>query len=184
MRHIRRDRRSLAMAMAVPILRLVLFGLALSLDVDHIPTFIYDADRTASSRDLIEQFRGSRYFQILGYPDNYKAIENAIDRNKILLGVVIQPDYSRHIGSGKEADVQLLIDGSASNTASIALGYAESVVQLYSLQLRSQGQNRRGVISTPKPPPVDSLRRVWYNIRLESQNYVVPGLIAGILMIV
>jgi ABC-2 type transport system permease protein len=184
MRHILRDPRSLAMALAVPILMLLLFGLALSLDVDHIPTFIYDADRTASSRDLIEQFRGSRYFQILGYPDNYRAIENAIDRNKILLGVVIPPDYSRHIGAGKEADVQLLIDGSDSNTASIALGYAQSVVQLYSLQLRSQGQNRKGGISTPNAPPVDSLLRVWYNSRLESKNYVVPGLIAVILMII
>lgn len=170
MRHILRDPRSLGMALAVPILMLLLFGLALSLDVDHIPTFIYDADRTATSRDLIEQFRGSKYFQILGYPDNYAAIENAIDRNKILLGVVIPQDYSRRIASGKQADVQLLIDGSDSNTASIALGYAQSVVQRYSLATRS--------------PPVESLLRVWYNSRLESKNYVVPGLIAVILMII
>jgi ABC-2 type transport system permease protein len=184
MRHILRDPRSLTMALAVPILMLLLFGLALSLDVDHIPTFIYDADGTATSRELIEQFRGSRYFQILGYPDNYKAIEDAIDRNKILLGVVIPPDYSRRIGAGKEADVQLLIDGSDSNTASIALGYAQSVVQLYSLELRSQGQNRKGGGPSQTAPPVDSLLRVWYNSRLESKNYVVPGLIAVILMIV
>jgi ABC-2 type transport system permease protein len=184
MRHILRDTRSLTMALAVPILMLLLFGLALSLDVDHIPTLIYDADRSAKSRDLIEQFRGSRYFQILGYTDSYKAIERAIDRNQILLGMVIPPDYSRHIGSGKEAEVQLLIDGSDSNTASIALGYAESVVQSYSLQLRSEGQNRRGVSSAQTGPPVDSLLRVWYNSRLESKNYVVPGLIAVILMII
>ena len=177
MRHILRDPRSLGMALAVPILMLLLFGLALSLDVDHIPTFIYDADRTASSRDLIEQFRGSKYFQILGYPDNYTANENAIDRNKILLGVVIPSDYSRRIASGKQADVQLLIDGSDSNTASIALGYAQSVVQQYALALRARGQNRAA-------PPVESLLRVWYNSRLESKNYVVPGLIAVILMII
>jgi len=181
-RHILRDARSLAMALAVPILMLVLFGLALSLDVDNVPTMIYDADQTAKSRDLIEQFRGSRYFQILGYTNNYKAIEQAIDRNKILLGVVIPPDYSRLIGAGKQANVQLLIDGSDSNTASIALGYAESVVQSYSLALRSDGQNRRGM--TQNAAPVDSLLRVWYNSRLESKNYVVPGLIAVILMII
>ena len=181
-RHILRDARSLAMALAVPILMLVLFGLALSLDVDNVPTMIYDADQTAKSRDLIEQFRGSRYFQILGYTNNYKAIEQAIDRNKILLGVVIPPDYSRLIGAGKQANVQLLIDGSDSNTASIALGYAESVVQSYSLALRSDGQNRRGM--RQNAAPVDSLLRVWYNSRLESKNYVVPGLIAVILMII
>ena len=144
MRHILRDARSLTMALAVPVLMLLLFGLALSLDVDHIPTMIYDADRTAKSRDLIDQFRGSNYFEILGYPDNYKTIEQAIDRNKILLGVVIPPDYSRLIGAGKEARVQLLIDGSDSNTASIALGYAESVVQSYSLAMRAEGQSRKG----------------------------------------
>ena len=68
----------------------------------------------------------------------------AIDRNQILLGVVIPPDYSRRIGAGKEADVQLIIDGSDSNTASIALGYAESLVRSYSLELRAQALNRRG----------------------------------------
>ena len=186
-RHILRDRRSLAMALAVPILMLLLFGLALSLDVDRIPTMIYDGDRTAKSRELIEQFRGSRYFDIVGYTDSYREIERDIDRNVVLLGVVIPPDYSRRIGSGKEATVQLLIDGSDSNTASIALGYAEAVVRLYSFELRSEGQNRKGgALSGPGQiaPAVDPLLRVWYNSRLESKNYVVPGLIAVILMII
>jgi ABC-2 type transport system permease protein len=80
--------------------------------------------------------------------------------------------------------VQLLIDGSDSNTASIALGYAQSVVQSYSLNLRSQGQNHKGGGPSQTSPPVDSLLRVWYNSRLESKNYVVPGLIAVILMII
>jgi ABC-2 type transport system permease protein len=182
MRHILRDARSLTMALAVPVLMLVLFGLALSLDVDHIPTMVYDGDQTAKSRDLIEQFRGSRYFQIVGYTESYRAIEKAIDRNEILLGVVIPRDYSRRVGAGRDAEVQLLIDGSDSNTASIALGYAESVVRMYSLALRTEGQNRRG--STQNAAPVDSLLRVWYNSRLESKNYVVPGLIAVILMII
>ena len=184
MRHILRDPRSLAMALAVPVLMLLLFGLALSLDVDNITTLVYDADQTARSRELIAQFRGSRYFEIVGYTDSYKEIEREIDRNKVLLGVVVPADYSRQIGAGKEADVQLLIDGSDSNTASIALGYAESVVRRYSLELRSEGQNRKGAGSGRIAPPVDSLLRVWYNSRLESKNYVVPGLIAVILMII
>jgi ABC-2 type transport system permease protein len=183
-RHILRDPRSLAMALAVPVLMLLLFGLALSLDVDQIPTMIYDADQTARSRELIQEFRGSRYFQIVGYTDSYRAIERGIDRNKVLLGVVIPPDYSRRIGSGKEASVQLLIDGSDSNTASIALGYAESVVRLYAVELRTEGQNRKGGNAGQVAPAIDPRLRVWYNSRLESKNYVVPGLIAVILMII
>src|SRR6185295_17076679 len=97
LRHIVRDSRSLTMALAVPVLMLLLFGLALSLDVDQIPTMVYDADRTARSRELIEQFRGSRYFQIVGYTDSYKEIEREIDRNHVMLGVVIPVDYSRDI---------------------------------------------------------------------------------------
>jgi ABC-2 type transport system permease protein len=185
-RHILRDKRSLTMALAVPILMLLLFGVALSLDVDQIPMMVYDADQTAKSREIIQQFRGSRYFEIVGYTNNYKTIEREIDRNKILLGVVIPADYSRLIGAGKEATVQLLVDGSDSNTASIALGYAESVVRLYTLELRSEGQNRQAGLSGPDQltPAVNPLLRVWYNSRLESKNYVVPGLIAVILMII
>ena len=183
-RHVLRDPRSLAMALAVPLLMLLLFGLALSLDVDKIPTMIYDADRTAASRELIDEFRGSRYFQIRGFTDNYATIEREIDRNNVLLGVVIPVDYSRRIGLGERASVQLLIDGSDSNTASIALGYAESVVRLYSVELRAEGQNRKGGAGVGPTQPVEPLLRVWYNSRLESKNYVVPGLIAVILMIV
>jgi ABC-2 type transport system permease protein len=185
-RHILRDSRSLTMALAVPILMLLLFGLALSLDVDNIPIMIFDRDQTAKSRELIQQFRGSRYFQIVGYTDSYKAIEHGIDRNDIRVAVVIPPDYSRLIGAGKQATVQLLVDGSDSNTASIALGYAESVVRLYSAGLRTDVQNRKAGLSGAgqNAPAVDPMLRVWYNSRLESKNYVVPGLIAVILMII
>ena len=185
-RHILRDPRSLAMALAVPILMLLLFGVALSLDVDKIPTMIFDRDQTAKSRELIQQFKGSRYFEIVGYTDNYKAIERGIDRNEIRLAVVIPPDYSRLISSGKQVSVQLLVDGSDSNTASIAMGYAESVVRLYSAELRTEGQNRKAGASGSSEIalPVNPLLRVWYNSRLESKNYVVPGLIAVILMII
>lgn len=184
LRHIARDARSLIMALAVPILMLLLFGLALSLDVDHIPAMIYDADGSAASRDLIARFRGSNYFRILGYTHGYAEIEQAIDRNRILLGIVIPRDYSRQAGSDRQAQVQLLIDGSDSNTASIALGYAEAVVQSYSLTLRAAERNRKGLGPAAGAPPVEPLLRVWYNSRLESKNYVVPGLIAVILMIV
>ena len=113
---------------------------------------------------------------------DYAAIERDIDRSRILMGVVIPRDYSKNLAAGREAQVQLLLDGSDSNTASIALGYAESLVRSYSLQLRSLAMNRRG--GEHVTPPVDARLRVWYNSSLESKNYVVPGLIAVILQII
>ncbi len=180
--HITRDARSLGMALAVPVMFLLLFGFALSLDVDRIPTYVYDRDGTAASRALIRQFQGSRFFEITGAVDNYAALESAIDRNRILMAVVIPPDYSRNLGLGREASVQILLDGSDSNTASIALGYAESLVNNYSLELRSGALNHRA--GERFVPPVDARLRVWYNSSLESKNYVVPGLIAVILQII
>jgi len=180
--HITRDSRSLAMALGVPVLMLLLFGYGLSLDVDRIPTMIYDQDQTAESRALIRQFQGSRFFEVLGMVNDYAAIEHDIDRSRILMGVVIPRNYSQELGAGREAQVQLLLDGSDSNTASIALGYAESLVRSYSLERRTLALNRRG--GEHLASPVDAQLRVWYNSSLESKNYVVPGLIAVVLQII
>jgi len=180
--HITRDARSLAMALAVPLMMLLLFGFALSLDVDRIPTLVYDQDGTTSSRELIRQFTGSRFFDVKGQAANYAAIEREIDRSRILMAIVIPPRYGETLAAGREAQVQMLIDGSDSNTAGIALGYAEALVRDYSLQVRSQAMNQRG--GQTLTPPVDARLRVWYNSSLESKNYVVPGLIAVVLQII
>jgi drug efflux transport system permease protein len=180
--HITRDARSLGMALAVPVMMLLLYGYALSLDVDRIPTLVYDQDQTSASRELIRQFQGSRFFEIRGLVPGYASIERGIDRNQILMGLVIPRDYSRNVSEGRVAPVQILLDGSDSNTASIVLGYSENVVRGYSVQLRSSVMNRRG--GEHSAPPVDARLRVWYNSSLESKNYVVPGLIAVILQII
>jgi len=177
--HITRDSRSLAMAIAMPMMMLLLYGYALSLDVDHIQTYIYDQDGTTASRNLTREFQGSQYFEVIGFVDNYAAIQRAIDTGRILIGVSIPRGFAKDLagGSGK---VQLLVDGSDSNTASIAMGYAESVVESYSGDLRTDLINRRG---THPPGPIDARLRVWYNSSLESKNFVVPGLIGVILVI-
>ncbi len=176
--HIARDSRSLALALAMPFMMLLLYGYALSLDVDQIPTLIYDQDGTAASRALTRQFRGSRYFDIRGFADSYQKIERAIDRNSILIGIVIPRNFGSDVAAGRGTDVQLVVDGSDSNQSGIALGYAESIVLSYSAQIRPQQR--------PIPrasPAVDARIRVWYNSSLQSRNFVVPGLIAVILMI-
>ena len=180
--HILRDARSLIMALAVPVLMLLLFGYALTLDVDRITTLIYDQDGSPQSRELIARFAGSRFFQIRGTVDNYRAIEQKIDSNQCLLAVIIPPDYSRNLLSSREADVQLILDGSDSNTASIALGYAEALARTYAFELRAQTLQRKD--GGRLDPPVDAQLRVWFNSELVSRNYIVPGLISVIMMII
>lgn len=180
--HIVRDRLSLFAALAIPVFLLLLFGYALTLDVDRIPAYVYDQDNTPQSRALVERFHGSRYFDIQGHVDNYPAIERDIDRSRILLGLVIPIGFAQKIEAGQQADVQLLLDGSDSNTASIALGYAEALTMMYAVELRTAAQNKKGA---PKiEQPVEARIRVWYNEDLKSKNYIVPGLIAVILMII
>jgi ABC-2 type transport system permease protein len=180
--HIVRDPRSLMLALALPLLMLLLFGYGLTLDVDQIPTYVYDQDRTPESRALIDQFSASRYFQVEPSGQGYPSIEGGIDRSKILLGLVIPVNFGRDLLAGREAEVQLVFDGSDSNTASIALGYAESLVQIYAGRLRSEALVRKGARDMKNP--VDTRIRVLYNNDLKSRNFIVPGLIAIILMII
>ncbi len=180
--HIVRDVRSLILALALPFVMLMLFGYALSLDVDQIPTMVYDRDQTPQSRELIRQFSGTPYFNITGYAQRPQDIDREIDRSRVLLSLVIPQDYGKDLLAGRQTNVQLLFDGSDSNTASIALGYADALVQSYAFSLRTAAVAKRGggEMKTPVEPRV----RVWYNSDLKSRNYIVPGLIAVILMII
>jgi len=180
--HIIRDPRSLMAALTQPVMVLLLFGYALSLDVDRIPTIIYDADRSAVSQKLVQEFRGSRYFQVIDEVDSYRPIERAMDTRRILVGVAIPADYSRNLLEGKEAPVQILLDGADSNTASIAMGYAQGLVQTYAQHARDDAQSAR--TGSVMRPPVSAQVRVWYNTDLVSRNFIVPGLIGVITMII
>lgn len=180
--HIVRDPRSLAAALAIPLVFLLLFGYALSLDVDRIATLVYDADRTPQSRELAMRLQGSRYFEIVGATDSYAGIEKAIDASLCLMGLVIPTDYSRNVLAGRKAEVQVILDGSDSNTASIALSYADALLRGYGASLRAQTMDRKG--AGKLKPAVEGQLRVWYNSELKSRNYVVPGLIAVIIMII
>jgi ABC-2 type transport system permease protein len=179
--HIARDPRSLYMALATPLLLLLLFGYALSLDVDQVPTVIYDLDKSAESQELIERFRGSSYFQITRVAGSPADVNRAIDRSQVLVGVLISPGFGGNLKAGQEATVQLLLDGSDSNTANIALGYAQGLVTLYAAEVRAAARDRLGA---PQVKSLDPRIRVIFNSDLKSRNYIVPGLIAVILMIV
>ena len=181
-RHIVRDPLSLAMALAIPLLLLILFGYALTLDVDRIPTAVYDMDDTQQSRDLVDRFGGSRYFQIVQPRANYASIDDGVNRSSVLLGLVIEKDFAKKLAAGEEARVQALLDGSDSNTASIASGYVEALVLAYASDVREQAMQRKGVSKLQMP--ADTRIRVMYNSDLKSKNFIVPGLIAVILMLI
>ena len=181
--HVIRDPRSLASAIAIPLTMLLIFGYALSLDVDRIPTIVYNMDLRPESAELVRDFQGSRYFQVLEAVSGYRPIEKAMDSRRALLGVVIPAGFSGNVLAGDaQAQVQLLLDGSDSNTAAIAQGYAEGIVQNYAARLRGEAQSMHA--GEIPPVGVSAQNRVWYNPEMVSRNFIVPGLIAVTMMII
>jgi len=180
--HIRRDPRSLGMAVAIPVLLLFLFGYALTLDVDNVPVAVWDQSGTPESRDLASRFEGSRYFDVRFAAGGYPEIERAILAREVMAAVVIPWDFAARLAAAPPAPVQFLLDGSDANTATIALGYAEGVAQAYS---RDTAVRRAGVAGNAGlVDPLEVRSRVWFNEEMESKNYIVPGLIAVIMMVI
>jgi len=180
--HILRDPRALGVSIALPLVLLLLFGYALTLDVDHVPLLVWDQSQTPQSRELAARFTGSPYFSLLSEVDTYGAIAEALDRGKALVALVIPLDFGRQVAAGRPVEVQVIADGSDANTATIAMNYAESIVQSFSQGTMMKRALRQGL----KPPalPLEVRPRVWYNTDMESMDFIVPGLIAVIMMLI
>ena len=183
--HVVRDFRSLLMAIGTPVLLLLLFGYALTLDVDNVPLAVWDQSGTERSRELVSRFAGSRYFSLRMHVDDYSGLTRALDEGTVMMGLVVPRDFAQNIDAGRDAAVQLLVDGSDSNTATIAIGYAEVISQIYALDLTVEQNERRGGPAMGNLSiPIDVRPRVWFNEELESRNYIIPGLIAVIMMVI
>ncbi|MDD5495668.1 MAG: ABC transporter permease [Candidatus Omnitrophica bacterium] len=178
---IMRDPRSLALALLIPIVLIVLFGYGLSLDINNIPLAIWDQDNTTVSRDFILNFKNSYYFKIIGYYDNYRDLQRLLDKSDAMLAMVIPKHFTWHIQAKQAAPVQMILDGSDSNTANIALGYVNSVVSIYNSNFMVNALKNMTLVN---PTPIDVRPRVWFNQDFESKNFIVPGLIAVIMMII
>lgn len=180
--HLIRDFRSLYLAFAVPLLLILLFGYALSLDVDNIPTVVADFDNTAQSRDLITRLAASPYFQVQGYLTDMRQLSHFLNRNQAGLGIVIPSGWSSQLKADRKSPLQILIDGSDPNYAGLTRSYMLSFFSRYNREELANYLNRQG--AEPIHPPVDGRIRVWFNEDLESRNFIVPGIIAIIIMIV
>ena len=173
--HIGRDKRSLAMAFAVPAAMVLLFGYVITFDINDIPTAVLDQSRTQESRDLVDAFRSSGYFTVTRSLASDAQIAPLLTRGTVRMVLVIPPDFARDVAAAEPAPVQCLVDGGDANTASIAINYAQAIVASYSVKAVLKGRTL--------PVPAQAESRVWYNEDLKSSNMIVPGLMATIMMI-
>ncbi len=179
---IKRDPRSLALALGIPIFLLIIFGYGLSLDIDRVRTVVWNQDPSSKvTRDFLLNFQDSKYFKIVAYTDNYRDIAYKIDSGDVMLALVIPKDFSHFLEAGKTAPLQLIVDGSDANTATIAMNYVRAVVGQYNVDLMASALESRGI--APQRT-VDARTRVWYNMGLTSTWFIVPGVIAMIIMII
>lgn len=179
---IRRDPRSLALALGIPIFLLFIFGYGLSLDIYHVRTAVWNQDESSVlTRNFLLNFKNSKYFKIVYYVDNYRDIVRMINNGEIIMALVIPKDFSRYIESGTTAPLQLLMDGSDANTALIARGYVQAVVADYNVRLLATYLSAAGISPDRS---LDARTRIWYNMGLTSTWFIVPGVIAMIIMII
>lgn len=176
-----RDARSLGIVVVMPIVLILLFGYGVSLDLKHIPIYVYDQEASQQSQDLLKRFAASEYFAIAGVVDNYPAAVEAIDHARARMIVVIPHDFSKQLNTGT-ARVQALVDATDDNTANITFGYTDAVVRSYSEELQIDYLRRNGQSKMDPPLRVES--RTWYNEDLESKAFIVPGVIAIVMAVI
>ena len=172
-----------------PLLQLIIFGYAVNLDVDHVEIAWMDQDRTPASRDLLAGFQGSARFEIVATPASEDQIQTLMDHGDVQAVVRVLPGFARDIHRGRSTAVQILVEGTNSNTASIVTGYANQIVSDYSAKVLSSQIEQRKMARAAAPlnlstPDLGAQPRVWFNPELKSRNYFVPGVIANIIMTV
>jgi ABC-2 type transport system permease protein len=175
---IKRDKRTIAIIIMMPIMELLLFGYAASTSVDHIPTAILNNDIGAESRELLDSLVNSQYFDLDYYGESMDDIETYIDKGYAKAGVIIPSDFSSDIKSGKTAQIQLIIDGTDPTTAQTILSSAGGVVQSMSVEIMED------IKGMDVEQPLDLRSRVWYNPDMSSIYFNIPGLIGVILQTV
>ncbi len=177
-----RDKRSLYNSIISPIIFVLLFGYALTVDVKNVSIAIFDQDKTSTSRKYLEEFSHTEYLRIFTYVSSYKEIDKLINSEDIKLAIVVPRNFEKSIKSGKKPKIQLLADGSDSMSATIAIGYIKVITANYNFDMMINDLKRIGISETRMPVEVKS--RIWYNPELLSKNFIIPGLFVMILSII
>jgi len=188
-----RDRRSLILTFLYPISMLIMYGYGIRYDVDNVPLTILDHDETPESRGLGQQMIRSGYFRVVRWARDQHDVDHDLTTETSKAAVVIPVQFAAHLRAGEPATVQAVIDGSDSNTATIAQGYLLAMIARYGAGLPmtaplgaqdSAPSTQHLALSTAAGPPIELKSRIWYNPELKSVNFIVPGVIAVIMMIV
>jgi ABC-2 type transport system permease protein len=191
-RQLLRDPRMRAMLFMPPLIQLLIFGYAANLDVNTAHIAWMDQDHTSASRELLSQFQGSGRFQIVAEPDSDAQMQKLLDQGKVDAVVRVMPGFARDVDRGRAASVQVLLDGTNSNTASIVSNYAAQTIARYSAEVMAQLQRSKMVAGTmasgdamhPAAPQIVARSRVWFNPDLKSRNYFIPGVVVNIITLV
>jgi len=178
-----RDKQMRITLIVPPILQLIVFGYAANMDVKHIRTAIRDLDQSVESRDLVGRFGSSKYFDIVSFPKTPREVKDLINQGNVTVSIEIPTDFSRKLKKGDTATVQIILDGSESNTALIALGYANQILSEFSTQVLVKRLNRAGMIGF-KEAGVELQHRTWFNPNFESRLFYIPGVIASIAFLI
>jgi ABC-2 type transport system permease protein len=180
--HIYRDPRSLALVILMPALLMIIFGYAVTIDVKKVSMAVLDRDKSQESLSFVHRFSASPYFNLRFWVRDEKEIKKLIDQGEVKIGLVLPWDFSKTIKEERIVPVQVLLDGTDSNTANIVLGYVQAITRQYSQEKTILKVTKMGVRELKLP--IDVRPRVWFNEDLESKNYFVPGLVAVIISII
>lgn len=185
-----REPRMRGILIGPPLLQMIIFGFAVNLDVEHVRLGWMDLDHTAESRELRQRFEGNRTFTITAESQDERTTQDLLDRGTVQAMIRIPPRYAADVLAGRQAEVQILLDGANSNTASIIANYANAIIATRNQELLRQSQIKKLVGRTQNGPVLLRIpgirveRRVWFNEELRSRNYFVPGVVVNIIMLV
>lgn len=178
-----RDRRMWGILFVIPIVQTLVFGYAVTTDVEHVRTALLDFDRSSASRDLASRLTASGYFDIVANAGDARDARRLVDHGEVQVVLRIDSGFERDLRAGRLAPVQILLDGTDSNTAGIAADYAARIVREYSREiLAERAMRRRG--AAPDATAVSVVSRAWFNENLESRNFYVPGVIAMLVTLI
>ena len=178
-----RDPRMRAVLFVMPVVQLIVFGYAVTTDVQRVPTAVYDLDRSVASRELVGRFAGSKYFAVVDYLTTESEARQALDRGQVSVVLRLNAGFENDLRAGRTAQLQVLLDGSDSNTAAIVANYAARIAAQYSENLLVARLARlRGPAATS--PGVTLETRAWFNENLESIYFYVPGVVAILVTII